>query len=567
MPKTALVGRLAAAAMVSVVGLAANAQNALGDGTALDNSLSAQGPVNPQGRDLQAEIAFRNAIVTGNAANFQSFRGDVGYRAAGEFRGSLGSDELFTFRRDSLVSGLAGLGIRGTDALQYQFALSTGNRPPDGLVGGFSLGRDGFSVANRGAVAPPGGAESGGFLPKPSQVQSLRPLTPGEQEDRGTLLNSLRSPSAYATNQGFSQTFLGRFDLSAGNSLALTASELRAVRATPLAVDPDFGRMTAPEGEPDAGPTRAPDGRVDTAVPGTGGAAEALETRIVTANAGTAHAEILGAFPITTEVIDIDAVSPRARLEILRRRLTAPELFDPIGVDEPDEEDAEDAPGEAAAPQGPAISDRERALREQINTLEGEFLDTLTGLPRVERLISDERAENTAYGQHILAGERLLARARYFDAEERFVHALTLRRGDVTAQIGRVHAQLGAGLYMSAAINLRTLLVENPEVAAAKFAGDLLPEPERLAAVRADLETLIEEQPGTRMGLAAALLLGFIGYQSDDLPLIEKAFAIIDGDEARALEDTTDARLAGLLRRLWLAANESDEGSESEAGE
>src|SRR5690606_2294464 len=85
--------------------------------------------------DLAAEMRFRNAVVTGNAPGGLSFRGDVGYRAAGEFTGRLGADDTFSFRRDTVYSGLGGMGLRGTDSLQYQFALTTGMRPPPGFAG------------------------------------------------------------------------------------------------------------------------------------------------------------------------------------------------------------------------------------------------------------------------------------------------------------------------------------------------------------------------------------------------------------------------------------------------
>ena len=118
---------LAIASLVAAASLPvplASAQNALGDGRALDNNLSTRGRYNNARPSLRDELAFRNSVVTGNAPNGLSFRGDVGYRAPGEFTGQLGSNDLFSFRRDSLQSGIAGMGIRGTEALQYQLALT-----------------------------------------------------------------------------------------------------------------------------------------------------------------------------------------------------------------------------------------------------------------------------------------------------------------------------------------------------------------------------------------------------------------------------------------------------------
>jgi hypothetical protein len=50
------------------------------------------------------ELSFRNALVTGNVIGGREFRGDVGYSAAGDFRGRLGSDDFFSFQRNSAGS-------------------------------------------------------------------------------------------------------------------------------------------------------------------------------------------------------------------------------------------------------------------------------------------------------------------------------------------------------------------------------------------------------------------------------------------------------------------------------
>src|SRR6185295_9087936 len=109
----------------------AAAQNALGNGTALDRNLQqGSGGKNAKGRDIKAEIQFQNAIITGNAPGGKSFHGDVGYLAADEIRANLGSNDLFSYYRDSSQSVLPAIGIRGTDALRYQYSLATGEAPP-----------------------------------------------------------------------------------------------------------------------------------------------------------------------------------------------------------------------------------------------------------------------------------------------------------------------------------------------------------------------------------------------------------------------------------------------------
>ncbi len=84
----------------------AQAQTAGGDGHALDANQS-----KTQGRSNGLKKRFllnniNNAIVTGNVAGGKGFRGNLGYTAAGDFRGQAGSDDLFSFSADSYLPGL-----------------------------------------------------------------------------------------------------------------------------------------------------------------------------------------------------------------------------------------------------------------------------------------------------------------------------------------------------------------------------------------------------------------------------------------------------------------------------
>jgi hypothetical protein len=69
---------------------ALGAGDALGSGNVLDaNPQQGSGGSNPLSRDWNAEIAYRNAIVTGNVGGGREFRGNVGYSGIGDFRGAL----------------------------------------------------------------------------------------------------------------------------------------------------------------------------------------------------------------------------------------------------------------------------------------------------------------------------------------------------------------------------------------------------------------------------------------------------------------------------------------------
>ncbi|MEL7473383.1 MAG: hypothetical protein AAGK04_08700, partial [Planctomycetota bacterium] len=174
-----LIGRtvtgLSSAALAACLCIATHTQAQTGRG--LDrplyrplDAIPGQANVAPR-RSFADEIRFRNAIVTGNAPGGRSFRGDVGYTAPFEFRGELSTDDNFAFRRDAFFGGLAGVGIRGTDALQYQFALTTGSSVPPALAGALSFGRGG----GEGAA---GSLAAAGFMPGVG-APALQPLRPG----------------------------------------------------------------------------------------------------------------------------------------------------------------------------------------------------------------------------------------------------------------------------------------------------------------------------------------------------------------------------------------------------
>ncbi|HHN78072.1 MAG TPA: hypothetical protein ENK11_05280, partial [Phycisphaerales bacterium] len=257
----------------------ANAQNALGDGRALDNSLNIRSRYNTARPSIASELAFRNSIVTGNAPGGLSFRGDVGYRAPGEFGGELGANDLFSFRRDSLRSGMAGMGIRGTEALQYQLALTTGNRPPANLVGRYSIRRFGTGV--------PAGDVLKANTPDYQPGLSQRPAIDPDADDRGTLLWMLRSPSAYMSNSALQASAMRQVKGADSKIYTMTASPLRGVRLSPV---PGITENRAAAGSDDsaAEPGDRPGTGEPTSAPGTEGSASPTDPPV-----RTLHGEIL----------------------------------------------------------------------------------------------------------------------------------------------------------------------------------------------------------------------------------------------------------------------------------
>ena len=223
--------------------------------------------------------------------------------------------------------------------------------------------------------------------------------------------------------------------------------------------------------------------------------------------------------------------------------------------------DAEDAGDNGDGETDLGISNRYGLLSEQSIELLRSTRD------RQQRLIDDAYATSDAYSLHIAGGERLLAMGRYFDAEAKFAAALSSRPGDATAQVGRLHAQIGGGLLSSAARNLRVLVAESPIVIGVRYGPSLLPAPNRLDAVRERLlgQRDVEKRSASAQATDAALLDAYLAYQLDD-----RARMIDARDRFEALakrvsrsEGTLDIRLASVRRQVWLA----DDGGKPDSAE
>ncbi|MEM9064960.1 MAG: hypothetical protein AAGB51_05665 [Planctomycetota bacterium] len=475
--------------------------------------------VTPQGsagfnRDQiwQQELRFRNAIITGNVPGL-SFRDDVGYTSPFEFRGALSGDDNFAFRRDSLVSGLGGTGLRGTDALQYQFGLTTGTRLPGELAGSFTFNRDGNAFG-----ANPGGASRVGSNAVPtSQVGLQRNVNQdaallqrpafGDRLDaleaRSTRsdadLPELRSLAAYNANAPLRTDMLGRRPVDdSEDRVEVTSSPLTGLRYRVV------------------GPDDAAGARVEAAEAG----GQAVDLSVPPSVAQTAYADLL------------------ERLEQFGSTLPPPEAD-------------EDAPPTAQTSDEAEIDEFQQRLeqiRERLKVGEEEAIEAVRG--EAEVLVEPPRPEGDPafdwYAEHMRRGQEKLAEGRYFEAEGRFTSALGVRRGDILAQVGRVNAQLGAGMLLSASVNLRTLLDTAPEIAPTRFGAEVMPKPERSVQLVELLgERLGGNAGGNRAGFAVgtdpALLLAYLGFQ------MRNAAAV--GEGLSALEEQDPLR--PLLYRAW----------------
>ncbi|MFK7759960.1 MAG: hypothetical protein AB8C13_08440 [Phycisphaerales bacterium] len=548
------------------------AQNALGDGKGLQaNPRQGSGGANYSRPSLEREVQFRNAIATGNAPGGLSFRGDLGYQAPGEFTGELGSDALFSFRRDSLYSGLAGMGIRGTDALQYQFSLTTGSQITRNLIGNLSVSRDGrfTSASQSGGFGDPG---------EPIATDPLESSIPGFG-----VSGTLRSTSSYSSTSGLLPEIVSVYERG-------IEREQFGVVATPL-----MGLVSTPM-------------HSDTVRQSRTGARE----------------------PVRTSYEDtVESFIERAKR--IRDESLRPQVRDPLGVDDPDdgssqEKDPEvlrqetnqwiaerlgelqrqvlglpspagvDEPIEVIeAADNPAVNNSPNGVRDDVDirdpldprpdgegidggaqqrgapdvsfnrgedldarslyTIDPDTLELIRGDgTKVTYLVDPNASTRDVYSEHMNAGEDLLKRGQYFDAEERFTSALSVRRGNVSAQLGRMHAQIGAGLVISASVNLQLLMSESLEMVSRQYSGDLLPSEERLRDLifllreRSGLEERVTFQPEepARVRIACGLLISYLGYQLGDTQQMQDGFGVI-----RELGTESDLRLVRLLETVW----------------
>lgn len=479
---------------------AAIGQSALGDGRGLQRQLHTTrdqivGP--SRSERFQQELAFRDSIVTGNAGGGFAFRGDPGYSSRFGFRGQTAEDDLYAFQRDSLTSALAPSGLRGVDALQYQFSLATGGGARSPLEGLPVLARAGDATG----AAPKSLSTyaSSRLLVAGSDLARVRPedrvSDQREWNAQGLTLTpmptNMRSVSGMQSSRELDSGFLRYADRGVGATpLEYRASPLVGVRGREM-----------PEAAPRPG--AAPSTAVSASRP------------------------------------------PSTFYDDAMRRFR---------------ESATPASTTTAAPGQPAPPTPEQAAEAQIETLRALMADGAAEPPAevgsvIERLRNPESVSSLLlppdaaagfdpFREHMQAGQTLLATQRYFEAEERFVSALAVNPGDVSALTGRIHAQLGAGLLRSAGINLRDLLKNNPEMIGTRYAGSALPPPERLGTI---LEMAKAQFGNDALADDAALLAAYIGYQLDRTDVVRDALSRLGGEGS-----TVSARAVDVLRSFWL---------------
>jgi len=210
----------------------------------------------------------------------------------------------------------------------------------------------------------------------------------------------------------------------------------------------------------------------------------------------------------------------------------------------------------------PRAGDNRSGLTSRPGTLDALTPEVLRGIKKVgeqkvEHFVTPkpipgvpDTADPESYRVLMREGESLLKAGRFFDAEDRFVRSVAASPGDPLARAGRVHAEIGAGLYLSAAANLRALFADHPELVSTRYADSLLPTPDRAKVIIDQLQAE-EKKAESSLGRESALLLAYMGYQRSDQKLIDAGLKDLEQRALPGEDGDKDRALLALVRAAW----------------
>ena len=528
--------------VVMVCSLAVNsptyAQNALGNGRALDANLQrGSNGANPTAETTN--FSARNDVVTGNVPGLGYFHGDVGYGASGSFGGSLGSEDLFRFRARSLSSTPSQGSNRG-----YALGSNTGQ---------VSVYRShtNTSAADLGRSRITGSYDSSGLT-----VRRAQPA----------IISTNANNSALNFRESYQQR-IGVVGQSEGRMLEVTASPLLGIRHHAMgdtterldgeSDDPATMTNRANQAQPDT-PSRfsLPAVRLGRLVQnGTHQLPETLspDRLVAEIEADMFRASGRTALPSSQDIyLDLldqiqedEDETVQSSISDQSNRQTETESFHSAPLITPsDQQLARARKRWQRAQQSESLGKKveETDPTGQTNNPSGRLQNLLNkldyDLPRVRSLASQK---DTVVDQLMLQAQQEIQSRRYLDAEERYRHVLVLDPENPMAHVGLLHSQIGAGLFRSAEINLRTLFEKHPELIAARYDSILMPDHERLEWISQELMKLLESTRQAQF----SLLLAYIGYQNNSSQLVQFA---LDTAGTQAPNDS----LIVLLREIWL---------------
>ncbi len=562
-------------------------QNAMGAGDALDSSLQVgSGGRNfsrPSGYSYQA-IQARNLVVTNGVAGGRGFRGYVDYYAPGDFAAPTGDEVAYGFRRDSALSGLDFVSSRQQ---QDAFNIAQG-------VGVFQYRRDFTSLPEVNTLAAAERIDDAQIrLDRATNNLTSRNLltTAVAPSDIGLVQIAENEFARMTTSPVRGIQFeaaaavapLPTFDLALA-----TEAQIQGVDLTDAGVVPE--QFDATREFEKAVDSRPVDERIEAPASGESKYKEILqriyeeyegrddvELTAVGLNRMRRDFERLGAPRETTDGDDGARTETSTQREGLPgerheglpgerreglpgdrreglpgdRRVGLPgerDQGDGLGLGpadgEPDDGSVfppitETTPGD----DGTDSTTRRRGEDDEESTVRttDELIDALAHRTQVTELVDPRMRARVA--ELVGQAEQAMRDKDYFRAEDRFDRALQLNPGNPVLEGGRANAQIGAGLYRSAAVTLSGLFRKHEAMIDVGYDASLLPSRTRLRLAVQSIEKVIERDPAgsSEMGLVVA----YIGRQLGDRETITRGLDSLDSPRLSSV--------VGTLRRIWLS--------------
>lgn len=507
----------------------AGAGRAMGSGNALDanNQVGSGGSNNAQ---TPVDYNARNLVVTSSVPGGRGFRGSVGYTADTDFRGRTGSDSSYRFRADSAMSNPA---FVSSIASRDRFQVAQG-------LGVFEFRRDTTPMGNAERQAIAMGTDSRLRLDRVNADMAFgrmnwemgedRTIARGEAGDGQPvryIVSPLRGLQSESLTDPIVQSGLGLYEQ------ARARADVRA------------GLTTAEEYLRDTGRNLGATMRVEAQQLGT---SLGSETRVQ--NAKMVPKTYFDLVEEIEKRAEIKTGLKGGGLEAVREQIgglgkTTPETTPGIPGTSIGERESTTLPGQPTPdPNRPSselqVPDGGEAQREAKRI---EERGKLLPVPEMAEILRHGRtidqlgtSERRRVDDLVRQGEEALRNGEYFQAERRFNQAQSVATGNPLVEVGIAHAQIGAGLYLSAGLTLRNLFTESPELIDARYDAKLLPTGDRLtAAVKILRERILRGDDAPGYGL----VLAYIGHQTNDRALVSEGLTAVTGsaelDAQRAL--------------------------------
>ena len=543
------------------------AGQATGSGNALDaNPQLGSGGANAG--SIPVDFNARNLLVTGSVPGGRGFRGSVGYTADTDFRARTGSDDNYMFRANSAFSSPAfvsspvardrfligqGLGVfeyrrestpttqsdMSADQPDSRLRLDRVNAQMSFGRGNWDIGADRTIISTQSAKGDPLR-----YVISPLRGLQIENLTDPFARAGLSVYERARARQDMVTGLATMDDYTG---LRTGMSLQTpdprridkrlkgdSAAERLRVRGLPKSYL-DIVEEINKAGETPKTDGGAPAAEAKTMLDQIREAMEPLRTR----RPGDARLDGTKSDTTKLDTTKPDATKPDGtqpdatgsdgtRLDGTKPstgQLGSDSLVSPDGAPRSGEAEREAARVKQRGIQI-SVDDAARILRH------GKKVESLS--------VDDKRRVDELIRQ----GETALRDGDYFRAERRFDQAQSLAADNPLVEAGIAHAQLGAGLYLSASLTLRNLFTAFPELIDAKYDRALLPAQDRLDRGVALMRQRIDrgdDAPGY------GLLLAYIGHQTGDQAMVAEGLKAVGGNES------LDASRK-LLEGVWLGA-------------